>query len=183
MTPVLRPHRLQAAPHPDFLLVSLADISPFPASALPPRLTLLLTPNSPAPLPTPGPLVHPCSPRKRRVVLLSRPCGPRESLRIQPEVSKHRVVVAASSNIGTVLARWHNPAYTLFPPGTARARVLGTDSSDPPPNFDRSLCLSLSLHLHLSLPPPPPPPLVVLLRRPTHLSPRPPASHIVGNPD
>jgi hypothetical protein len=224
--------------------------SPFPAFALQPRLTLPLSPTSPAPFPTrvlsstPAArekegwycclaLVHfvnlrDYSPRSTntgspatiwepsslsgphshnlhtpaflsgparaaavayRAMLSSRARAPRESLRIQPEVSKRRVVVAASSNIGTVLARWHNPPYTLFPPGTARTVATAYQrptraravSSDPPPDLDQSLYFGLSLHLHLSLPPPPP--LLVPLCQPTHLSPRPPASRIVGNPD
>jgi hypothetical protein len=255
MTPILRPRRLQAAPHPDLILVSLADISPFLASALqphpffpsppphrllsPPRL-LSSTPaarekegwywclalvhlvnlrdytlrsintGSPATIWEPSSLSGPHShnlytpaflsgPARAaaiayRAMLSSRARAPRESLRIQPEVSKRQVVVAASSNIGTVLARWHNPAYTLFPPDTARAVAAAyraptlipcarAVSSDPPPDLNRSLYLGLSLHLHLSLPLPPPPPLLVLLCRPPYLSPRPPASRIVGNPD
>ncbi|KAJ7851182.1 hypothetical protein B0H13DRAFT_2360342 [Mycena leptocephala] len=105
-------------------LVSLADISPFPASALQPRLTLPLTPTSPAPLPTPAPFVHPCSPRKRRVVLLSRACAPRDlrdySLR-STNTGSPATIWEPSSLSGPHSHNLHTPAFLS---GPARAAAI-----------------------------------------------------------
>ncbi|KAJ7830977.1 hypothetical protein B0H13DRAFT_2432198 [Mycena leptocephala] len=179
MNPVLRPRHLQAAPHPDLLLVSLADISPHssphphltgssphPGSSRPPlqpeKKKGATNTGSPATIWEPSSLSGPHSHNLHTPAFLPGPARAAAiAYRAMPS-SRARAPPAISG----LSSRWHNPAYTLFPPGTAHAVAAAYRAPTLIPYLDQSLYLGLSLHLHLSLPPYPP--LPVLLYRPTH---------------